>query len=352
MKNLTTTAVVAVSVLLGTLAQAQDINVRVNGERVRFYGAQPREVDGRVMVPLRGVLERMGATVNWDPASETVIARREGMRLRLPIGSNTATVNGQTVNLDVPAMTIEGSTMVPLRFVSEALGANVVWMSSTQTALIETGNGVRAYRRPGYRAPDEAPPPPRRAETRNFRRIVAPAGCVIPVTLDTRLNSRENVTGDKFTATIVSGRDDCNLPPGTKFQGVVTDAIPARGGKPGVLEVDFQQIILPDGTAKTIQASAYSMDNKYVTRGDAGRLMSKSTNNNERMKWVGIGAGAGLLLGTVSRGNALLDTILGGGAGYLYSELQRKGAHNVDVGAGTEMGVRIDQRVAFGIPNQ
>src|SRR5258708_5582387 len=178
----TTTAVVAVSVLLGTLAQAQDINVRVNGERVRFYGAQPREVDGRVMVPLRGVLERMGATVNWDPASETVMARREGMRLRLPIGSNTATVNGQTVNLDVPAMTIEGSTMVPLRFVSEALGANVVWMSSTQTALIETGNGVRAYRRPDYRPPaNEEPPPPRRSETRPYRRVVVPAGCVIPV---------------------------------------------------------------------------------------------------------------------------------------------------------------------------
>src|SRR2546422_5541501 len=102
----TTTAVVAVSVLLGTLAQPQDINVRVNGERVRFYGAQPREIDGRVMVPLRGVLERMGATVNWDPVTETVIARRENMRLRLPIGSNTATINGQTVNLDVPAMTI------------------------------------------------------------------------------------------------------------------------------------------------------------------------------------------------------------------------------------------------------
>src|SRR5437879_2757277 len=108
----TTTAVVAVSVLLGTLAQPQDIKVRVNGERVRFYGAQPREIDGRVMVPLRGVLERMGATVIWDPSTETVSASRENLQLNLPIGSHTATINGRSVDLDVPAMTIEGSTMV------------------------------------------------------------------------------------------------------------------------------------------------------------------------------------------------------------------------------------------------
>jgi len=185
-------------------------------------------------------------------------------------------------------------------------------------------------------------------ETRPYRRrFVLEAGCLIPTTLDTTLSSRNSAPGERFTATIESGRDDCGLPSGTKFEGVITDAIPARGGKPGVLEIDFRRVILPDGTSQAIQASTYSMDNKYVTRNDAGRLVARNRNNNESMKWVGIGAGAGLLLGTVTKGNALLDTILGGGAGYLYSQLQNKGAHNVEVGSGTEIGVRIDQRTAF-----
>ncbi|MBI3722236.1 MAG: hypothetical protein HY248_06750, partial [Fimbriimonas ginsengisoli] len=53
-------------------ARADTIRVELNGDLVRFYGAQPREVDGRVMVPLRGVLEKMGAMVDWDARTQTV----------------------------------------------------------------------------------------------------------------------------------------------------------------------------------------------------------------------------------------------------------------------------------------
>src|SRR5438045_1308168 len=105
--------------LCAGVAGADDINVRVNGDPVRFEGAQPRQMDGRVLVPLRGVLEKMGANVDWLPSSQTVVATKGSMELNLPIGSRTATVNGREVRLDVPAMTIAGSTMVPLRFVSE-----------------------------------------------------------------------------------------------------------------------------------------------------------------------------------------------------------------------------------------
>jgi hypothetical protein len=119
-------------------AMAQSLNVTINGAPVRFMGTQPMAVRGRVMVPLRGVLEQMGAFVGWDPATRTVFAQKSGTDVQLPIGSLAATVNGRTVNLDVPAQVIGGSTMVPLRFLSEAMGSEVAWDNATRTVMITT----------------------------------------------------------------------------------------------------------------------------------------------------------------------------------------------------------------------
>src|SRR5205823_714663 len=74
-------------------AGAQPIKVTVNGERVRFAGKGPREVDGRVLVPLRGVLEKAGVTVDWDAQTQTVLAGKDSQELELPIGSRTAKLN-------------------------------------------------------------------------------------------------------------------------------------------------------------------------------------------------------------------------------------------------------------------
>jgi len=333
-------------------AKADDIRVTVNGDPINFAGAQPRQVNGRVLVPLRGVLEKMGAVVDWDAASQTVTATKGSLDLSLPIGSRSAKINERTVQLDVPAQTMGGYTMVPLRFVSEALGADVSWSNRDQTVMITTDQRYASNDRRFRRDPGVDPnqnPPDRPNPGRRFSRVIAlPAGTVIPVRLDEALRSNEAREGDRFTATIEAGRDDAGLPSGTKFEGIVREAIPARGGKPGVLDFDFRKVIFPDGTEKTIQAHTTGLDNKYVTRDSSGRLIAKGGGNgNERLKWVGIGAGAGLLLSTVTKGNTLLDTLLGGGAGYLYNELQHKGAKNVDLKADTEVGVKLDQSMSF-----
>src|SRR5512143_2017915 len=126
----------ALLMVIGAGAGAQPIRVTVNGDPVYFQGTQPTEISGRVLVPLRGVLEQMGAYVEWMPDTQTVIATKGDTRISLPIGSRFATVNGQQVSLDVPAMTLAGRTMVPLRFVGESLGADVAWRPSTQTVMI------------------------------------------------------------------------------------------------------------------------------------------------------------------------------------------------------------------------
>lgn len=132
------------SVALAGFASAQDIGVRVNGQDVRFSGVGPQRVQGRVMVPLRGVMERLGAYVSYNAAGRTVTATRGDVDLQLRIGERTAMVNGRQVMLDVPAQEYQGSTLVPLRFMGEALGADVKWDGALQAVVITTDGDGRA----------------------------------------------------------------------------------------------------------------------------------------------------------------------------------------------------------------
>lgn len=136
------TRAVAIGAMLAlsvSASMADDIRVIVNGHEVTFDTIGPREYNGRVLVPLRGVLEDLGATVDWDANTQTVIAANKGMEIELPIGRRYAMVNKERMPLDVPAMTIAGTTMVPLRFISETLGASVRWNQRTATVRINTG---------------------------------------------------------------------------------------------------------------------------------------------------------------------------------------------------------------------
>ncbi|HVK04565.1 MAG TPA: stalk domain-containing protein [Armatimonadaceae bacterium] len=126
------------------LAQGSRITVLVNGDAVNFTGQGPVEQGGRVLVPLRGVLERLGAYVAYDAQTRQVSAVRNQTQIMLPIGGRTARVNDQPVALDAPAQVLNGSTMVPLRFVAEALGAGVDWQANSRTVVINndgTGGG-------------------------------------------------------------------------------------------------------------------------------------------------------------------------------------------------------------------
>jgi hypothetical protein len=149
------------------ITRADNIGVRVNGERVDFPAAQPTQIAGRVMIPLRGVLQRLGADrVQWRPERQEVLVSGTAGDMRLRIGDRVAVVNGRPVELDVPPMVIQDTTMVPLRFVSENLGAKVDWLPATQTVyIVTTGERVAGARErfPANRnADDRNPVAPRR----------------------------------------------------------------------------------------------------------------------------------------------------------------------------------------------
>jgi hypothetical protein len=123
------------SLFLASPAGAQ-IQVDVNRRPVNFGNVGPARIGGRVFIPLRAVVEALGAEVRWEAATQTVHGSKGTREFALPIGSRTAQVNGRTMDLDAPARLISGNTMVPLRFVAEALGAEVEWNAPQQTVAI------------------------------------------------------------------------------------------------------------------------------------------------------------------------------------------------------------------------
>jgi hypothetical protein len=94
--------------------------------------AAPVIVKGTTMVPLRFVGEAFGATVTWDPVFQIIDIELKGSTVRLQIGANFASVAGKKVILQAVPVIIKGTTMVPIRFISEAFGAQVVWTAATQ----------------------------------------------------------------------------------------------------------------------------------------------------------------------------------------------------------------------------
>ncbi len=144
----------AVAALAGSALPAWALSVTVNGQATTFSPA-PIERAGRVFVPLRGVFEKLGASVVY--AGGVINATGNGREISLKIGSTAATINGQSKNVDVAPFIIGASTYVPLRFVSEALGAGVNYDSSNQIVALTTSGQVAAGAAP---APAAAAPAP------------------------------------------------------------------------------------------------------------------------------------------------------------------------------------------------
>jgi len=115
------------------------INIIVNGQLIHFPDQQPIIVDGRVLVPVRGVFEHMGFDVHWHP--DTRVADLIGDNIRIAIRADTTIfrANGLTITPDVPQRIVNGRLLLPLRAIAEAAGGMAEWDSATRTAIIMTG---------------------------------------------------------------------------------------------------------------------------------------------------------------------------------------------------------------------
>ena len=114
---------------------SEGVKAFVNGKAPKF-DVMPFIREGRTLVPLRAISETLGAVVKWDNDTRTVIITKGDTVIKLPIDSKTAFVNGKSIELEVPASITEGSTFVPVRFVSENLDTDVSWEPEGQIVII------------------------------------------------------------------------------------------------------------------------------------------------------------------------------------------------------------------------
>ena len=116
---------------------AQPINVVLNGQALTF-DVSPNNINGRIMVPMRIIFEALGANIEWDEETATVTATTDDLTVKVTIHSPYISINGIMSAMDVAPVIADGRTLVPVRFVSEAFGAEVSWDESTSTVNIRT----------------------------------------------------------------------------------------------------------------------------------------------------------------------------------------------------------------------
>lgn len=113
----------------------ETIRIYVNGHPLTL-DVVPQVVGGRTLLPLRAVFEALGAEVEWDEARQAVSASWPGGSLSIRVGEQAAVVNGQRKALDTPAQIVGNRVLVPLRFVAEARGALVGWYAQSRIVSV------------------------------------------------------------------------------------------------------------------------------------------------------------------------------------------------------------------------
>ncbi|MEW9701725.1 stalk domain-containing protein [Paenibacillus sp. SI8] len=114
------------------------ITVQIDGKPLQFQDQDPQNWNGSTFVPMRGIFEALGAKIEWNQADRSVRGTKNNSSVWLQIGSTDALVNGKVVVLEVEPRIVNNTTMVPVRLISEALGATVTWDAEQQIVQIQT----------------------------------------------------------------------------------------------------------------------------------------------------------------------------------------------------------------------
>lgn len=140
--SLVITIVMMVTVGLNAAAGQNGIPVTVfvDGEQILF-DVDPVIEDGRTLVPMRYIFEALGAGVDWIAETSTAVAVKDDIKIEITVGKNELIKNGSAISLDVPAKIIDGRMLVPARAVSEGMEAKVDWDGELRKVIITSKNG-------------------------------------------------------------------------------------------------------------------------------------------------------------------------------------------------------------------
>lgn len=96
----------------------------------------PAILNGRALVPIRAIIEAMGGTVGWEDATQKITLEANGHKVEMQLGEMEINADGNKLGIDVAPTTLNGRTMLPVRFVAENIGCEIEWIGSTQQIVI------------------------------------------------------------------------------------------------------------------------------------------------------------------------------------------------------------------------
>ena len=133
--SLVSVVILAMSSMICVSAADEGIKVYLEGSKVNF-DVQPQTINDRTMVPIRAIFEAMGANVTWDDVTQTAISTKDNTTVKMTLNSTTEYINDTAYAMDVAPVIINGRTLAPARYVAEAFGYYVNWDEMTQSVLI------------------------------------------------------------------------------------------------------------------------------------------------------------------------------------------------------------------------
>lgn len=120
-----------------------EVKVTLDGNEIYFPDAKPFvDERDRVLVPIRFVSEALGALVDWENESRTAVIKQGNDEIHYTVYQPMAYLNGEMMNMDTYGILKDERTLVPIRFISELLGCTVVWDENTSTVVITSPKDV------------------------------------------------------------------------------------------------------------------------------------------------------------------------------------------------------------------
>ena len=123
-------------------ANENEISVYVEGQKVSF-DVPPQTINDRTMVPIRAIFEVMGATVNWDNATQTAICTKDNSVVKMTLNIKTEYINDVPYEMDVAPVIVDNRTLAPARYVAEAFGYFLNWDGNTKSVLINKTSTIK-----------------------------------------------------------------------------------------------------------------------------------------------------------------------------------------------------------------
>ncbi len=166
---------------------------------------------GTILIPLRSMFEQMGATVSYDAGSQTATVSKPGAEIKVTVGKPEVLINGESRPLDVPPIMYQGNVLVPVRVISETMGAYVLWVADKHLVVVRY---IPATPPPPPPASAPPPPPPTPAPTPKpqYKDLFVAGDYIISPHIYNEFANSSRGTGGSFSVRGAMEFDAFNIP--------------------------------------------------------------------------------------------------------------------------------------------